>query len=63
MSPEAVALIRYFVFETQCIGIFMTVFAVVGLICWGLMFAAIRTAPVCDVDDYPIPTGVSDIRP
>ncbi len=63
MSPEAAALIRYFVFETQCIGICLTVVAVLGLIGWGLMWHAIQTAPVCDVDDYPIPTGVSDIRP
>lgn len=63
MSPEAAALIRYFVFETQCIGIAMTVVAILGLIGWGLVWHAIQTAPLCDVDDQPIVQGVSDIRP
>lgn len=58
MSTQAVAL---FVVQTQCVGVVLSVGAVLGLIGMAVMWKAIADAPMCD--DVPEPKGVSDIRP
>ena len=55
---QAVAL---FVIETQCVGAVLIVVSILGLIGIGIMWDALRNAPM--IEDTPLEKGVSDIRP